>query len=338
MVLLQFALHGQFVGGQFSGGDVAQLTQLDCNFFTQGGENSGAVSIIQPRSITCNSFFGDEGDGFLAVELKREMECNMYMGDSMSGFQKVLVKREMECNMYMGDSHSGHYMEFYFNPAKCLMYTASVQGGSGFHWRALSQDTAVCELIPLGVEVSPLSGELMDDKAVLSWYTEREYRNSGFELYRSYDGVEWNLISWKSGKGDSDERVNYQYVDKKLDLNGQYYKFKQLDFDGFGYFSNIVRIAPDAQQLDKEIFTIYPNPTFSSGTLTLKSWNQQSREMRLDMQDAMGRVVYSVIHTFSELNKTVNVPVDNLDAGTYFIKLIALDDDLEMTLPFVVIY
>lgn len=327
----------QYIGSSHSGFVKENHIWLACDFY-KGGSGNGSAYNIKMKDIVCNSFFGESGSGSVLMNLDREIDCHVYFGDSSSGHYMYIKGRDLECSMYLGNSHSGHYMEFYFNPSKCLMYTASLQGGSGFNLRALSDDTLVCEIIPLGVDVSPLMVELIDNMAVLSWYTEREYRNSGFELYRSYDGLEWELISWKSGKGDSDKRVDYQHVDKKLNIKGQYYRYKQIDFDGVGYYSNIVQVGMETKEMEKDIFTIFPNPTFSTGTLSLKSWNNHTKDMSLEIIDAMGRVVYNRDHTFSREDDVIHLPVDKLNPGSYFIKLVANDDDMEMTLPFVIVY
>ena len=60
--------------------------------------------------------------------------------------------------------------------------------------------------------------------------------------------------------------------------------------------------------------------------------------MVVEMQDALGRTIYIVENTFDNINQTVNIPVENLNAGTYFIKLLSKDDDMELTLPFVIIH
>ena len=335
-LLLCMPIYAQFMGGEGAGTFRDDLAVLDCNFFTKGGDFSGVGSIVQPKAIVCNSYFGDSGSGYLNLELKREMECNMYMGDSVSGYTKTDFKRVIECNMYMGESHSGAYLAFFENPYKCLMYTASLNAGSGFHVRALSQDTLICEVIPLGMDCSPLQGEVVEGKGVLNWHTLMEYKNSGFELYKSYNGSDWDRISWLSGQGSSYDRVNYQYVDKHLTYSGAYYKFKQLDFDGNEFWSNIVFLKAGIGTVATEQYTVFPNPSLPNNAITLKAWNGVERLMNIEIYDGMGRLVWNTIHRFNSSDPSVDIPAGTLTAGSYYLKLTSEDDELEQTLPFII--
>ncbi len=327
----------QFNGGGGAGTFANNLTILNCGFFSRGGGGSGSSVGIKHRDISCNSYFGNSGSGALALLLKRDMECNMYMGDSVSGYKQESFKRVMECNMYMGETHSGANLFLFENPYKCIMYTASLNAGSGFDMHALSMDTIVCPVIPLGEDCSPLRGAMNGNKGVLDWYTEKEYRNSGFELYRSYDGFEWERITWLSGQGTSWDRTNYQYIDKNTLMSGQYYKFKQIDFDGNAYWSNIVFLNGSFSTNGEELYTVFPNPSISSNTITIKSWAKIAKSFSLEIIDVSGNTVFKDSCVFSKNNGSYHIASDEISAGYYYIKMVANDDDGEYVIPFVVI-
>lgn len=59
--------------------------------------------------------------------------------------------------------------------------------------------------------------------------------------------------------------------------------------------------------------------------------------MSIEIHDAMGRVVYNLDHTFSSMDNVIHLPVDQLTPRSYYIKLLAQDDDVEMTLSFEII-
>lgn len=67
----------------------------------------------------------------------------------------------------------------------------------------------------------------------LSWVTGSETNNDYFELERSFDGLNWDLVTIVKGQGNTNERTEYSRTDRHHNLNDiVYYKLSQTDFDG----------------------------------------------------------------------------------------------------------
>ena len=67
---------------------------------------------------------------------------------------------------------------------------------------------------------------------VLSWKTASEINNSHFEIERSNNGKDFIKIGEIAGQGTSNSTKRYQFTDKNPGSAQQYYRLKQVDFDG----------------------------------------------------------------------------------------------------------
>ncbi|MFK7946755.1 MAG: YHYH protein [Saprospiraceae bacterium] len=93
---------------------------------------------------------------------------------------------------------------------------------------------------------------------LLEWTTLTETNNKGFELSRSRDWENWEVLDFIEGVGNSLESTDYQYVDRNLDHGEVYYQLKQIDFDGTSDLSEMIVVEIENQALP---IKFYPNPT-----------------------------------------------------------------------------
>ena len=77
--------------------------------------------------------------------------------------------------------------------------------------------------------------------AQLNWMTASEINNSHFEIERSYDGRDFEMIDHVSGNGNSQHQIDYSYTDASVSKleNTVFYRLKQVDFDGTSECSDI---------------------------------------------------------------------------------------------------
>jgi hypothetical protein len=159
---------------------------------------------------------------------------------------------------------------------------------------------------PINIEVSLLPVELISftaraeaDKgvAVLNWQTASEFNNNYFEVQRSADAVNWTVIGSVQGAGFSSQLRSYEHKDMQP-VNGlNYYRLRQVDFDGRFEFSTIEAVkfsgVSTQQQEVKKEFQLFPNP--SAGELWIKSKTAINPEqpVRLEVYDVKSSVVFS---------------------------------------------
>ena len=89
---------------------------------------------------------------------------------------------------------------------------------------------------PLPVELSQFSAKFVKGEGVISWTTESELDNAGFNIYRSTSKTkDFHRINPKfiQGAGTTGQRTQYQFIDKtsKPDVS-YYYRLEDVDLSG----------------------------------------------------------------------------------------------------------
>ncbi len=112
--------------------------------------------------------------------------------------------------------------------------------------------------VPLPIELTSFEGNTLDNKSnQLTWQTTSETNNSGFEIQRSKYGEDWQTLAFVEGKGTTNEKQSYEYIDRFPEKGVNYYRLKQLDHDGASSYSDVVAVALESAGLTQ---AFYPNP------------------------------------------------------------------------------
>lgn len=96
----------------------------------------------------------------------------------------------------------------------------------------------------------------------LDWITATEEGNAYMVVERSADGRSFYDIGRVSGRGYSQSPLSYQFVDEAPRAGINYYRLRQVDFDGSYHYHNVVSVSTGGGESP---LSIYPNPT--TGTL-----------------------------------------------------------------------
>ena len=77
-----------------------------------------------------------------------------------------------------------------------------------------------------------------DNEAVLEWRTWSEVNNDFFQIERSQDLFEYEIIGYVDGNGSTSSPNEYNFVDQSiLPSKYYYYRLKQVDYDlGYKYY------------------------------------------------------------------------------------------------------
>ncbi len=92
--------------------------------------------------------------------------------------------------------------------------------------------------------------------ALLSWSTASEKNSDRFEIYKSIDGISYDLIGEVAGNGTTAELSSYSFLDPNLGEGISYYQLKQIDYNSDFEYSEIRHLVNTSGQ---EVI-IYPNP------------------------------------------------------------------------------
>lgn len=105
----------------------------------------------------------------------------------------------------------------------------------------------------LPVELINFEGFQKENYNLIKWSTLTEVNNDFFSIERSNDGLTWLMIDNIDGNGNSSTIINYEYKDIRYKRNLiNYYRLKQVDFNGEYNYSGII-IINNNKQLKKPI-------------------------------------------------------------------------------------
>ncbi len=84
----------------------------------------------------------------------------------------------------------------------------------------------------LPIQLSSFNTQAIDKTILLNWETLSETNNAFFEIERSIDGKTFTKIGSKDGSGTTTALTKYRFVDESPVPGTNYYRLKQIDFDG----------------------------------------------------------------------------------------------------------
>jgi Secretion system C-terminal sorting domain len=171
----------------------------------------------------------------------------------------------------------------------------------------------------LPVELTSFSASIIDGGIRLDWQTETEVNNYGFEVLRSAENENWNLIGFIEGSGNSNSPKKYSFIDNDISSGKYAYRLKQIDNDGSFEYSKIIEIDIGSP-LEFELSQNYPNP-FNPST-TIKFSLPTTSSVNLSVYNILGEKVITLLDETKEAGvHTINFNASELNSGIYFYKL-----------------
>lgn len=163
-------------------------------------------------------------------------------------------------------------------------------------------------LEPLPVTFSNFHAEAKKGYNDISFTTVTEVNNDYFDIERSSDGMNYKSINRISGQGTSFEKNQYNYRDFEYNKSLNYYRIRQVDFDGTSSVSDIKVVIND------EKGHTYIHPTVTDGYVQI---NTQEDTYRLDVFDSSGHRVKSQ----TGFHKSHSLDLTDLLPGSYHIHI-----------------
>jgi hypothetical protein len=84
----------------------------------------------------------------------------------------------------------------------------------------------------LPVELLYFEGNPLSNTNYLYWSTASEHNSDYFKIEVSIDGEVWKSVGLKSASGNSNTKIDYNYLDAFDDFVIHYYRLRQVDYDG----------------------------------------------------------------------------------------------------------
>ncbi len=169
------------------------------------------------------------------------------------------------------------------------------------------------------VELTSFEANAVEETVELEWVTTTELDNDYFQIERSLDGEKFIPIGKVRGAGTTPVAQKYDFVDLTPNAGVNYYRLKQVDFDGGFEFSETISVK---MKTDKITTKIYPSPAtdilYISTGATINT---------VEIFDLTARKVHSYT---SDTSIMTELEVSQLLSGTYFVHVQFADGNTDM--------
>lgn len=161
---------------------------------------------------------------------------------------------------------------------------------------------------PLPVELSFFKAEAALEGVSLKWQTTAEVQNDFFEVQKSTNGIDFDVIGIVNGNGNSVEVNNYSFYDINFKNGAAYYRLRQVDFDGTFEYSEIELVKSGDVKAN---ISLFPNPATSE--FNFVGLGEGPSIVQIFSNN--GELVKAVTINFNE-----PVSISDLSPGAYFVK------------------
>ncbi|HCY74438.1 MAG TPA: hypothetical protein DHV28_00825 [Ignavibacteriales bacterium] len=177
---------------------------------------------------------------------------------------------------------------------------------------------------PLPVELSSLSAVIIGSSVKLTWRTETEVNNYGFEIERKVGSGQSSVgnfekIGFVNGNGNSNSPKNYVFEDNSLTPGKYSYRLKQIDNDGQFEYSKTIQVDFNSAK-EFALSQNYPNPF--NPTTTIQFSLQYAGNVKLTIYNVIGQEVKILLNEFQESGThIINFDGSELNSGMYIYKI-----------------
>lgn len=182
-------------------------------------------------------------------------------------------------------------------------YTATVTDISAFSPFVIRNDN------PLSAELLNFKAKSVANTAVLSWQTTSEKDNAFFGIEHATNGNDFREIAQVKGNGTTTQLADYQYIHTTPSVGANYYRLRQVDFNGTTTHSPIRSVWVSS----KGKISLFP--TVSQHEITLRTDDTENIQNYEIYNMLGGRVL------FGELQGQKTILVSELSRGVYVLKI-----------------
>ena len=163
---------------------------------------------------------------------------------------------------------------------------------------------------PLPINLIEFKGAVLSGEVQLEWTTADELNNMGFEVQKSTSGKDWLIIGFVEGLVMKNKINAYQFQDRNLNAGINYYRLKQIDFDGQFEYSKIVFINGTG----KNEVSIFPNP--SNGIFSILGVENTETEA-FTLMNSVGQTVAIKVQNDGQVDMSAH------PSGVYYMRVVS---------------
>lgn len=262
------------------------------SFTINGSINMGSITSQFSNPVLQVNASDPDGDAITSIKI--------YYGVPGSGSMPALLT-SVSNNSVLNFTHSFASGTYYY-------YAEITEADGNLSWTAPIWYT---KNISLPVQLLSFTGYHHNQSNHLIWKTASESNNDYFIVERSTDGVNFVGIAKVKGQGSTSALSVYEIEDNSLSAKYNYYRLRQVDFNGTKDYSTIILL-----ESSKEIpVKIYPNPVTDLVQLDLTGYTEA---VQINISNLEGKSFYS---SGAVVEKIKQISVTEFPAGVYLLQL-----------------
>jgi hypothetical protein len=177
---------------------------------------------------------------------------------------------------------------------------------------------------PLPVKLVEFTATENNGKNILQWVSENEINSDYFNVERSSNGQNFQVIGRVSASGNSTNTVKYTFTDATPLTGINYYRLTMVDKDNAREFSKIVAVSAGKYQ-SLSIATAQLSSGKSNVMLTVASTKNQ--KANLILLDANGGLLLNELITLQKGLTTLNRNTPSIPRGVYYLKVYTTEEN-----------
>lgn len=181
------------------------------------------------------------------------------------------------------------------------------------------------EAIAIPVTLLSFTATKQGTTSLLEWVTSSEINNKEFIVERSTDGQNFTAIGKVAGAGNSSVKLNYNFTDAQPVIGKNYYRLKQVDFDGKFEYSKILWLDFSTPF----IITAAPNPAKNYVQLSFNGLTGRAKNAHISLLGTNGQIARQLQQQVAN-QALVTLPLQGVSKGMYFVKVV-IDDQIFVT-------
>lgn len=168
----------------------------------------------------------------------------------------------------------------------------------------------------LPVELVLFEAKVTNKGNKLFWVTASELNSKGFEIQISDNATDWRPIGFVNSRENAVNGAQYEYVHHLPRAGINYYRLKQIDYDGAFEYSKTVVLNNDQVQSKVQLF---PNPSSELSTLVVE--NKTGNKINIRLANVQGKTIW--LKKYPEGSSYIEENFWLKESGVYIITIIS---------------
>jgi len=171
-------------------------------------------------------------------------------------------------------------------------------------------------MTPLPLELISFNGHKVNGGNQLNWVTKDEKDIEKFRLYRSFDGINYHLLTTEDSKAkhnNAGQELTYQFLDSRPNVGVNYYKLSAVEFNLTEEFFNVILLD---NSIKGKKYTVRPTIVRTNVIVDINSFSQ----VQLSLYSLDGKLQFTTdLKADGNGNIQAVVNMTNLPSGLYLI-------------------